>query len=190
LKFFFTIPVFLLLAAAGSFAGPAAAENTATCLQAFKATQSVNSYMAVWTRNHNGTTETSTVEMQKPDRFHESGEGHEMIAIGNKAWMKTGDGPWTPLPGSMNAGEIVSMNPGSFTNFHGTRTCTDAGMGLWHGQPAHIYHSTYTDPKLGSSNSTFYVMSDGYIHHMDFTTSRGNSSMDFSRFNEVTVKGP
>ena len=81
--------------------------------------------------------------------------------------------------------------PKSFMPHNAKVTCTDAGMGLWHGQPAHIFKASSVNAKGTVSNMTMYVFPDGLPHHMDYSSTDGTSgTFDFSKFNSTTVSPP
>lgn len=179
--FFLAVPALIVT----SLCMSAAADITSSpCFKAATADFKASSYETTMTSDG----KTSVVDIQKPDRIHEKGPGNEMIAIGKQTWMRFNGGPWKSYP-NMNMGSVASMDPSSFIKPQGTGTCTDAGPGMFHGTPAHVYKGAWTG-QHGTSNTTIYVMPDGYVHHMDITTSRGPMSFDISRFNAVTVSPP
>jgi hypothetical protein len=176
----------LFLAGSVASAAPALADGGA-CLAAAHDNDSAKSYRAIMTSGLSGKTTVSTIDIVKPDRFHETGTNEEMIAIGHKAWMRMGSAGWKSLPG-MDVSDLFSTTGVKFKNTNGL-SCVDAGMGLWHGQPAHIYKGASTSVH-GPVHSTLYVMSDGYVHHIEMTTTSGNVEMDFTNFNSASVNPP
>jgi hypothetical protein len=165
---------------------PALADSGGACLTAARANESLRSYRAVMVTGFDGKNQTSTVDIVKPDRFHVVEPEIEMIAVGFHAWQRTGGGSWKPMPG-LDGKDIFAASSVKFKP--GAASCVDAGMGLWHGQPAHIYKATSL--RAGkSSQTTLYVFGDGLVHHMDIATSSGNVTMDFSAFNSATVNAP
>jgi hypothetical protein len=177
----------LLFVAAGlSAPAPARADASSACLAAAQANQNLHSYRAVMVSDYGGKSETSTVDIVKPDSFHVTGSGFEMIATGGRAWRRAGSSAWESMPG-MSGKDIFSTSSVDLKAH--AHACVDAGMGLWHGQPAHLYKSTGTNANR-SAETTLYVFGDGLVHHADITTSSGRISMDFSEFNSATVEPP
>ena len=112
-----------------------------------------------------------------------------MIAVGKQAWMKMNGGPWKLMPSLAGMGSLASMDPSKDFKIQGNGSCTDAGMGIWKGQPAHIYKGVSTSSH-GTVTSTMYQLGDGYVHHVDVNTSSGKSTFDFSNFNSTNVSPP
>jgi hypothetical protein len=162
---------------------PALAGDASPCIAAAGANERATSYRAVLSM---GTTGTSTTDIQRPDRIHLTTPGMEVIAIGHKAWRRSGSG-WQPFA-AMPVAEILSMSKTEL-NSKKLASCVDAGMGLWHGQPAHIFRGTsIVDGK--PSETTIYVFSDGYVHHIENKNINGGFSGDFSNFNSTVVNPP
>jgi len=178
LVFALTVPSILTLS-------PARADVGGACLAAAHANASLKSYRAVMTTSYGGKTTVSTVDLVKPDRFHVTQPAIEIIAIGNRAWRRMGSGPWQTMPGM----KVADLFATSQIKFSHSTTCVDGGMGLWHGQPAHLFKSTST-VNGKASQGTIYVMSDGFVHHMDMTASGDHFTMDFLNLNTATVKPP
>ena len=168
---------------------PAFASNP--CIAAAMVNLKLTSYETTMTTNHGGASSVSTVDIQKPDRIHVFNPGSEMIAVGHQTWMKMNGSGWKSYP-HMDIGSLASMDPTTFMNNHPTDvTCVDAGPGLWHGQPAHVFKSSTTTSRTGVVHATIYQMSDGYVHHMDIADSKGmTASFEISRFNAVKISPP
>jgi len=175
---------FLALALFGTLAPSLALADLGPCNAPIKATESLRSYHAVVITGPGAAGQT-TMDLVRPDRFHVTQPEIEIIAIGNQAWQRIDGGAWKTAPGV--DGTSVFATADSFKPQGSDATCVYAGMGLWRGQPAHIYKSASTKR---ASTSTLYVFGDGLIHHVDSTTSRGRVSMDFSQFNSASVSAP
>jgi hypothetical protein len=168
-------------------ATPPVLAGDSSCLKAAHSNDGAKSYRAVMTSTRGARSIVETIDIVKPDRMDESGPGHEMVAIGHSAWMREGSGPWKKLPG-MDVGDLLST--ASTTKFESNSvSCVDNGMGLWHGQPAHMFTGTNNSPH-GLVRSKLYLMGDGYIHHLETSTSSGGIQMDFSEFNSASVSAP
>jgi hypothetical protein len=180
------------LAAACSSLSPAVAGtfNMGPCLAIARANMGAKSYRSVMNTNYDGHPNVSTVDIQKPDRVHVTSLQSEMIAIGKQTWMKMNGGPWKSMPKLSGMGDLASMDPAKEFKPEGTGSCVDGGTGTWKGQPAHLYKATSTNPRFGTMKSTLYQLSDGYVHHMDASSSHGTSSFDFTDFNSVSVSPP
>jgi hypothetical protein len=128
---------------------------------------------------------TTTTDIQKPDRIHMIMGPIEIIAVGNKAWKRSGSG-WQTYP-PMPVAQILSMSASPLAKKVGS--CEDAGMGSWHGQPAHMFKGTTVDEGKPSV-TTIYVFGDGFVHHIENTGPRGGFRGDFSNFNSTTINAP
>jgi hypothetical protein len=172
--------------ACACLATPAAAfADRGACLAAAHANDSAKSYRAAMTTSFRGQTTTSTVDLVLPDRFHVTEPTIEMIAIGKRAWKRTPGGAWQSMPG-MEAGDL-SAGQVKVSNLAGS--CVDAGMGMWHGQAAHLFRGT--NVRGGKRTvATIYVFADGFVHHLDLQSSDGTIEMDLSNFNTTTVNAP
>jgi hypothetical protein len=151
---------------------------------------SVKSYSTSMSFEKNGKPSmVATEELVRPSSIGVHMKNMEMIGIGNKAWMRMNGSAWTPT--KLAIGQLASMDPKSFMPHNAKVTCTDAGMGLWHGQPAHIFKASSVNAKGTVSNMTMYVFPDGLPHHMDYSSTDGTSgTFDFSKFNATTVSPP
>jgi hypothetical protein len=167
-----------------------AAFDMGQCEGIVRAFGSAKSYRAVMTSTFSGKSNATTVEMEKPDRVQVTSPQNEMIAIGKKTWMKMNGGPWKALPGMSGMGDLASMDPSKSFKPTGTGACVAAGLGLYKGQPARLFKTTATSPNLGTVHNTIYVLSDGFVHHVDGDSPHGKMSMDFSDFNSVNISPP
>jgi hypothetical protein len=165
---------------------PARADG-AVCLTAAHANDSVKSFNAIVSETINGQTFTTTEDFVKPDRMHVVGMGVEIYTIGNKTWQRSNAGAWKVTTSSGPPADMTSM--ASKLSKSQIVSCTESA-GLWRGQPAHIFHATTTSAKGGTVKMTEYVLSDGYIHHLEIVTPSGPTAMDFSKFNTATVNAP
>ena len=166
-------------------ARPAAAESS--CTSIVKSVFAANSYEATISI-HGKSDVQATTYIQKPDRIHVIEPKIEMIGIGSKSWMRLNGGAWQSTPVAL--GGLASMDPSQFMKTKGTLTCTDAGMGMWHGQPAHIYKTTSSGSKAGPGHATMYVGTDGFVRHVEFQTAKVSGSEDLSKFNAVKITPP
>jgi hypothetical protein len=167
-------------------AAPARADG-AVCFTAAHANDSVKSFEAVVTETINGQTFTTTEDFVKPDRMHVVGMGVEIYTIGNKTWQRSNGGAWKVTTSSAPPADMTSI--GSKLSKSQIVSCSESA-GLWRGQPAHIFHSTTTSAKGGTVKMTEYVLSDGYIHHLEIVTTSAPVAMDFSKLNATTVSPP
>jgi hypothetical protein len=178
----------LVFASALALGAPAAAGGGAACIEVFHAHDSVKSYRAVQTRTRNGGSTTSTIDIVKPDRAHMISPRIEMIVIGNRMWRRMGGTAWQTATPGIKGTDILSTMQIHTENFGGS--CSDAGMGMWRGHPAHIFKGTYVTPS-GTQHATAYLFGDGLVHHVDMTLSGGGTmSMDLSNFNTTSVNPP
>jgi hypothetical protein len=157
------------------------------CFTAAHANDSVKSFEAVVSETINGQTFTTTEEFVKPDRMHVVGMGVEMYVIASKTWQRTNGGAWKVTTSSAPPADMTSM--ASKLSKSQIVSCTESA-GVWRGQPAHIFHATTTSAKGGTVKMTEYVLSDGYIHHVEIVTAAAPVTMDFSKFNTTTVSPP
>jgi hypothetical protein len=164
---------------------PARADST-SCQAAVQTFDSLKSYRAVSTTNVGGKPYVSTTDIVLPDRFHVWEKDIELIAIGSKSWQKMNGADWQATPAS---GTSMDLRPDAAAFRNVGADCSDAGMGAWQGQPAHIFKSSNISERAGHLVSTLYVFSDGYVHHLEI---KGADvvTMDFSAFNSATVKPP
>ena len=178
--------VVALSLAAFSPVAPARADG-GVCLTAAHANDSVKSFAAVVSETINGQTFTTTEEFDKPGRVHVTGMGTEMYMVGTKMWTRSNGGPWKVTTSSAPLDDMTSM-AGKLTKSQ-IVSCTES-VAVWKGQPAHVFRATTTSAKGGTLKLTEYVLSDGYIHHVEIVTSNGPVAMDFSKFNATTVNPP
>lgn len=96
---------------------------------------------------------TLTLEHVSPDRFRIKREGQvgaglgsqtsESIFIGDKGWIRRGDGPWKPMPANLKIGEMLKEigNPDKFSDLPPGRTIEgkETGSEMVDGQQAKVY---------------------------------------------------
>ena len=83
----------LTIALALAVAGPAQADPRADVMSAFEKAMAQTSYRAQSTTDVGGQPQTSTIDVQTPDRFHMRGPGSEVIVLPAGSWMNQG-GQW------------------------------------------------------------------------------------------------
>lgn len=179
------IPFAMLALACACFAAPTAAlADPAACLAAARADDSAHSYRMVMNTSFRGQTLTTTIDLVRPNRFHLTEPGIEMIGIGKKAWKRAGSA-WQPMPG-FDIGDFPTAQT-NLTSWAGS--CVDGGIGAWRGQPAHLFRGTSV--RNGKQSvATIYVFADGFVHHVDVKSANSLVEMDISNFNTTTVNAP
>ena len=92
----------LAMALALVVAGPVHADGRAEVMAAFDKAMTQKSYRAQSTTEVSGQPQTSTIEVQPPDRFHMRSPESEVIVLPAGSWMNQG-GQWMKLPMDMSA---------------------------------------------------------------------------------------
>jgi hypothetical protein len=181
----------LALAAACTFltAGPAQAD-TAVCKQIVAGLNSLHSYHAVISMTIGGKPYVTTMDIEKPNKYHVTQPGMEVIYVGTSGWQRPTGEAWKPAPAMP-----VDLTAAATDIFgKGDWNCTSAGAGAWQGQPARIYKVTGTrsvGEKRIPTAETIYMLGDGYVHHVVVNSGSDPPwTMDFTELNTATVTAP
>ena len=101
---------------------------------------------------------TKDIEFVAPDRYHftstrESGRQQEIIIVGSKSYVKSGDRPWQQFPGDVG-GFLTSLRDPQIVDY--LRKSTDIkliGTDTLDGAPMWVYEYTFQFDKSGSSEA-------------------------------------
>ncbi len=125
--------------------------------RAMGAMLAAKSYRARWvTSSSSGTNSTTILEYVAPDRYHmvreaERSAGNinkiETIIVGQKTFMKMGDGPWRKFP--VNVGELIAQfrDPKVIDELSKSAEIKFVGPDTLDGSPTMVYQYTYSDPQ-------------------------------------------
>jgi outer membrane lipoprotein-sorting protein len=101
---------------------------------------------------------TKDIEFVAPDRYHftstrENGRQQEIIIVGSKSYVKSGDRPWQQFPGDAG-GFLTSLRDPQTVDY--LRKSTDIkliGTDTLEGAPMWVYEYTFQFDKSGSSEA-------------------------------------